>query len=851
MGRIVNAWTSRFGRPLRAKAGARLPLVIAGLAVLALWLAILLHLRQEYALDLAHAREESSNLARSVEENIVRTVETVDRTLLIVRELFARDPAHFDLAAWARDTRLTNHLTLQIAITDAEGVVQQSSLGPLAARIDLSDREHFRFHREGAEDAIYISVPVLGRISGKWSIQFTRKLFDSGGRFAGVVVDSLDPYYLSRIYESLGIGNGVVLLVGTDGIVRARAPLDERAIGALLPRDSLARRLSGADHDTFIATSPYDGVERIVSFRRLSQYPLIVSAALDTATVFAGYRTDRWHIILAGIGLTPMVLFAGLLLDRQQRRLLHSRATLTEALGSLEQATAELRRRTEDLEEAHRLARLGTWSWREAEEVLRTSAELSDMLGMGRQERDLDGAEATALVHPDDRAAATRAMQRRCLGGGPLDFEVRLLDRGGKVRHCRVVARRQETSGTPVLRGFCQDISELKQTQAALLRNEKLQLLGHLTGGVAHDFNNLLTVITLNLEEALDRLPAEHVLAPTLTLAHHAAVRGGALVSQLLSYARRQSLRPEVLDLERFLYQAHALLSRAVGDRHAVLLRPRQLDRRCLADPAQLEHALLNLAINARDAMPDGGTIEIETAVVQLPPPSAGAADAPTPGEYLAVAVRDTGSGMPPEVLARVFDPFFTTKEFGKGSGLGLSMVYGFAKQSGGHVEISSEPGQGTCVRLLLPTTRAAASAPPPPPPQAREYWTADGLRALLVEDQADVLDANQRLLEEIGFTVTSALDGVRAFDRLDAEGPFDLLFSDLSLPGPESGLDVARRARSLHPTIPVVLTSGYADHPQLDLPGEGPPARFLLKPYRRADLRALLRDLFAASTAG
>jgi len=514
---------------------------------------------------------------------------------------------------------------------------------------------------------------------------------------------------------------------------------------------------------------------------------------------------------------------------------------------------AQLQARTAELTEVHHLARLGTWRRKLGAAEATWSDEMHELMGIPRSARGPSLDEIKERVHPDDyaplramaEAAATQRVARQ------VDFRVLLP--GGGIRHCRLDARPAlDDAGTVTgLYGYCQDVTADKQNELALLRSEKLKSIGQLTGGIAHDFNNLLTVVTLNLEEALDTIPPADPLHDILQPAMHAAVRGAELTKQLLSYARRATLRPERVRLSSFLRNLQPLLTRTIGKQYDLRLTLDD-DGMAFVDPAQLENAIINLVINARDAMPGGGGIQVSTSLATIAPAAPGGrpADPEMPddlalGRYLLIGVADTGTGIPPEVLARVFEPFFTTKDVGRGSGLGLSMVYGFAKQSGGQAAISSEVGVGTTVRLLLPmASRGEPAAPAPDAPA----WQRRGLRALVVDDEPDVLATAARMLSQMGLQVTTALTAPDAAARLEGPDGFDLLFSDVRLPGPMDGVRLAALARAQTPGIGVLLTSGYTDHgaTALDgadgcLPGG---TRFLAKPYTRHALHAALSAL-------
>ncbi len=385
-----------------------------------------------------------------------------------------------------------------------------------------------------------------------------------------------------------------------------------------------------------------------------------------------------------------------------------------------------------------------------------------------------------------------------------------------------------------ILGGICfvREVSERHRVEEGLRQTQKMEAVGQLTGGLAHDFNNLLTVIIGNLDLIEAALPGEARLQRLVQGIRHAAVRGARLTEHLLTFARRQTLRPEVVDINTVITETSNLLRQATGDAVEISYKLCPAPWPCRIDTAQFESAILNLAVNARDAMGGRGRVTIESANVTLG--EGGDAEAPL-GDCVMVAVSDTGIGMAPDIIARAFDPFFTTKGVGKGSGLGLSMVYGFVRQSGGKVDIESAVGQGTTIRIYLPRTEAAdvaASENAPLPLTDRRQGSGT---ILLVEDDDDVRHVASSALGEFGYNVLVAASGNEALGILESRAHIDLLCSDVVMPG-ISGIELAREAQQMRPGIAVLLTSGYspetvAGHGSIDS------FAFLSKPYRPAEL--------------
>ncbi len=383
--------------------------------------------------------------------------------------------------------------------------------------------------------------------------------------------------------------------------------------------------------------------------------------------------------------------------------------------------------------------------------------------------------------------------------------------------------------------GIQTDITERRRAEARLRHAHKMEALGQLTGGIAHEFNNLLTVMMGNADALATELADRPELRALVEAAGVAAQRGAALTRHLLAFGRRQFLAPEAIDLGALLAGLERLLARTLGESVDVVTGTDAKAGRPFADPGQLESALLNLAINARDAMPDGGRLTITGVDAVLAAGLAGTPDSVPAGTYTRIQVADSGAGMPAAVLERAFEPFFTTKPPGQGSGLGLSMVYGFVKQSDGHVQIASRPGAGTTVDLYLPRAVVPAERPGPVahPPRGSE-------KVMVVEDEELVRRHAALHLRRLGYQVVEAPDGDHALALLDHGTAVDLLFTDVVMPGDINGYALARAALDRNPAIKVLLTSGYSYAALAD--GEAPPVPVLDKPYSKSELAEAIR---------
>ena len=385
---------------------------------------------------------------------------------------------------------------------------------------------------------------------------------------------------------------------------------------------------------------------------------------------------------------------------------------------------------------------------------------------------------------------------------------------------------------------------ELEEASEALRQSQKMETVGQLTGGIAHDFNNLLQIVSGNLDLLRQRLPSD---APHLKRyadrAFTGAERAATLTQRLLAFSRRQPLAPKPLDINRLIPGMSELLHRTLGETIEVesVLAPRLWTVE--ADPNQLENAIINLAINARDAMPEGGKLTIETQNTHLDHSYASQNPEVNPGQYAVICISDTGVGMDAETAAKAVEPFFTTKEVGRGTGLGLSMVYGFVKQSGGHIKIYSEVGEGTTVKMYLP--RLLGEHREQLEDQQFGAIEAHGTELILVcEDDEDVRAYSAEVLRELGYKIIEAADGPAALAALQAKPDVDLLFTDVVLPGGMTGAVLAKEAAKLRPGIKTLFTTGYARNAIVHHGRLAPGVELLTKPFSYAELAARVRDI-------
>jgi len=518
-------------------------------------------------------------------------------------------------------------------------------------------------------------------------------------------------------------------------------------------------------------------------------------------------------------------VFCGIITDLSHN---YARAReIADANARLADEIAERARAEESLAIALDAADMGSWDLILTTGEMRRSASHDAIFGrkVPAEIWTLD----TTIDHftPEDRDAVRAAFDAAAVRGR-VEFERRIVREGdGALRWVFVKGRTfYGERGAERVAGVVADVTERRLIDEQLRQAQKMEAIGQLTGGIAHDFNNLLMIIGGSLEAMSRGASFDDRTQKFLGAAKSGVARGAKLNQQLLAFARRQDMQVEVVSINDLLPTFETLLDRAMGEAVVVRVEPGVGVWRCKTDPNQLETAILNLAINARDAMGAGGTLTLTTTNVAVTEETATRWET-NPGDYVEVCLTDTGSGMDAELIARAFEPFFTTKEIGRGTGLGLSQVYGFAKQSGGFVAIESIVGRGSSVSIYLPRSDAPLAAPRAT--SAIPLAEPSNGVVLLVEDDAEVRAASAAMLEALGYTVRQAANGLEALASLAADSNVALVFSDVIMASGMSGIELRRRIKAEYPRLPVLLTSGYTAHLIPDVDGATP---VLHKPY-------------------
>ena len=449
----------------------------------------------------------------------------------------------------------------------------------------------------------------------------------------------------------------------------------------------------------------------------------------------------------------------------------------------------------------------------------------------------------SSRIHPEDRDRVLQEFTRlRKTGSLAIEYRWRGADEKYRYFLDQAVLVRDDQARPKEIFGTLLDVTERKQLEQQLIHAQKMDAIGKLTGGIAHDFNNMLTVVIGSLDRLRRTQKGDAGTLKRIDMALSGAMRCSDLTRQLLAFARRQPLRPQAVDLNDLVAGIADMVRRVLGEAIELVIEPGTELWPATTDPTQIESALLNLVVNARDAMPNGGRLSLRTANVTVGDREPALGGDLTPGDYVMVVVTDTGVGIPTEIRDRIFEPFFTTKPAGHGTGLGLSIIYGFVKQSGGHIRLETETGRGTEFSIYLPRATAVETEPRARVaalegiPRAR-----DGEVVLAVEDDETVRQIAVDALKDLGYAVHESPNGPIALDLLREQPKIDLLFTDFAMPGGINGRDLAAQVSTQRPGIKVLLTSAYTD--RLYAEGAPPlPMRFLSKPYREGELALAVR---------
>ena len=733
------------------------------------------------------------------------------------------------IGAMLRDVAASARGLKDVLVLDAKGKIIYQASSKDGIGLDRSDQPYFLQYQKDPELKFDVSVPARRRTeagSSEWFIPVTHA-WRRSGQFAGVIVGIMDPQIFDKAWtfdaEIAGLG---IALVTADGTLIMRRPF----AGEMMARSVVDPATLKGAANALQVRSPFNGEEQLVAYRRVAGYPnLLTLVSQPMNVVLAGWQRLVWIVgscwVLASLALGALGFWL---------------AAVRKARGALEGRYRAL---------FDSIPYPVIVSDNETLRVLAVNRAAEEQYGWAQ-----GGTAADAPYLPEDFAVLAAKRPEFSKDKATFIQDQRHRSRGGATIDAELIVRLIDYDGRAAALTIAVDVTERLRVERArhaaeeqLRQSQKMDVLGQLTGGIAHDFNNMLMVIMDSVDALAENTTLDPEALQQVNRIAHSTQRAEELTRQMLAFSRNQPLRPRSTDVNDLVVETGKLLRRALGEQieiDSVLaddLWAVEVDR------AQLETSLVNLCLNARDAMPKGGHVLIETQNVELDELQAAQVPGAPPGPYVVMSVTDTGQGILPKDLARVFEPFFTTKPGGKSSGLGLSMVYGFIRQSNGYIKVDSEVDRGTTVRIYLPRHLEAVQAVAV---QKASSVVGGTERVLVVEDDPQVRASVVRQLQSLGYAVSNASDGVAGVAAFDAaRSPFDLLLTDVVMPG-MNGKALADEVGRRWPVTKIVFMSGYTDNALIYQGRIASDVRLLSKPFRKSDLARMLRQALDGEAA-
>ena len=799
--------------------------IALGLAVIlaALFTLAQLIVNQEREQAFENIRNINSKIALSDEMRIRSLLMALDKVLLVLRTDIEKNPGmtRKELLRRLDELKVEDELSPRTSYVAASGEVLLSSARSAietTVRVNLADRAYFQKQKAAQDDQLDVGAPIQSRASGEWVVPLTRRIWNKDGSFGGLLVLSVDPSLFTEPFEKTSIGsNPSRAIIGFDGYTLLRINNGKLSFGGDTRKSQVFSEIKKSKIGSYTAIATADGVNRAVSYRVIDPYSIIILAGSSVDSIEGLYSGRVQSYILAtSLFAVLIMVLAGLLIlgVLRQKKYLETQQSFNQLIELVPQSIS-------------RIDAQGRILW--------TNRRTIDFSGPSAQEQAKGFDWVLTAVHPEDQGRVTDFLSdvlRVGQSAESCEYRKRRFD-GAYLWFSSQITRVMDPDGASV--SYLQtgtDIHDRKMAEERARVTQKLESIGQLTGGMAHDFNNLLAIILGN-QDLLKSEALSEQGSKRLEVASGAAQRGVGLVKSLLALASKQPLLPATIDLWALVERIAPLLRHALGPRVQLEMTLPASRVHVEVDEAGLEAAFLNLTVNARDAMPQGGTLTM----------SLDASHA-----MARLVIKDTGTGMPEAVLKRATEPFFTTKEQGRGTGLGLSMVAGFVKQSGGTMKIQSAEGAGTSIEISLPLVlvteaasipaepRALVTAPSPPSAPAGKR------RILIVDDEpalAELVRAWARAEGHAAVMTHCADDAL----TLLAVRPFDVLLTDIMMPGRIDGIGLAEEASVLYPAMKILLMSGYsretATH-RADVPWS-----LLVKPFQKEDLDAALDNAF------
>ena len=763
----------------------------------------------------ANFQDLNSKLALSDEVRIRSLLASLDKVLLVLRRDFADNPrlTQQELLRRLDELQVNNELSPRVSFVDTSGDIVLSSARSVdgkTLKINVADRAFFQKHKTEPDDRLHVGAPIQSRATGKWVVPLTRRISNKDGSFGGILNLTVDPSLFTEPFEKTSLGpDATRAIMGLDGYTLLRLNGKKLVYGGDTRKSQLYNEIKKAAVGCYTAIASSDGVLRSVCYRVIDPYAIVILAGSSLAGIEGMYQTTvRDYLAAASLLGVMIVLLAGLLMVGvlRHKKLLESQHSFNQLIEMVPQSIARIDAQGKILWANHRTI-----------EFAGPSAD--------EQAKGFDW--ILEAIHPEDvervKDFVTSAIVRGQYAES-CEYRKRRFD-GAYLWYSSQITRVSDPGGGFSFLQTGTDIHDRKMAEERARATQKLESIGQLTGGMAHDFNNLLAIIVGNLELVKRDVKVE-AAAKRLEVAMGAAQRGVGLVKSMLALASKQPLLPATVDLWALVERISPLLRHALGKRVNFALMPPGVPVHVEVDEAGLEAVLLNLAVNARDAMPRGGKLTLGLDVAD---------------GMARLVVTDTGTGMPEAVLKRATEPFFTTKEQGQGTGLGLSMAAGFAKQSGGTMHIASEEGKGTTIAIALPFAQTAKAAPAQAGPLALPDPQGAGggkRRILIVDDEPELAELVRAWARAEGHTAVMAHCADDALTLLAVKS-FDVLLTDIIMPGQMDGIGLAEKVSVMHPAMKVLLMSGYSRETatnRADVPWP-----LLVKPFYKEDFVSAL----------
>jgi PAS domain S-box-containing protein len=799
------------------------------------WIGIFYLIDSDYYEETGRIQSENAFMARAFEEHARRVIRTADNALLFMKKEFEKGGAVSDSMKNFGSMTKEDLSAVQVALSDKDGFLVYSAI-PLKSPLNIFEREHFQVHLKDPDAGLFFGKPLKAVATGTWTFFLSRRLDNPDGSFAGIVSIGLDPFYFGKVYDNLIMGDyRSGLIVGADHIVRVRISPATKMVGDDISGYSpVFREAAQSPVGQYELVSEVDNKPRLASYRAMPDYPLIVIVSLikDQALVNFEYRKSVYH---AGTALfTIFVAGFCFFLIRAEISSKKSNLTIQRELVERKKAEDALRVSEKRFRELAKMLPEIVFEMDEAGMITFVNEQAFKVTDF--TENDIKkGITAISLLVPEDRERGAKAIKDVLDGAPSRGFDSTLLGKNGATFPAMIFASpildEGQASG---LRGIIVDVSRLKETEAKLIQAQKMEAVGILTGGIAHDFNNIIQAISGFLNLALMSGKLDEKNSEWLKKADASCSRAAELVHGLLTFSRKKELRLQSVDMNAEIKNSVAILERTLPQTLDIELSLAEEMLCVKADPIQVEHIILNLASNSNDALGGRGKIRISTRRAELREPVKGWQV--EPGRYVRLSVEDDGEGMDEDTIRHIFDPFFTTKEVGKGTGLGLAVVYGLVKEHGGYIECVSKKGVGTSFHLYFPATDECPVAVP----SFLKPGTASAARkptVLIADDNSGVLETVSEALKNEGLGVFEASSGEEALDLYRNNlSLIDLVVLDVGMPG-MGGLQCLKELRRINPSCRIIIATGYA-LPAMPADEEGRLADSILsKPYRLSEL--------------